>query len=135
MASTQIGQDNVALVRRGFEAFGTGDIATLTELFHPDATWHAPAVGVLGGDRIGRDAIFAMFGMLGQETNGTFRAIPSTFAAAGDDQVFVRVYATGTRNDKSLESDEMLVFTLAEGKLRDVRFFMFDYPGNVAFWS
>jgi ketosteroid isomerase-like protein len=109
-------------------------MATLGQLFHPDATWSAPAVGVLGGDQKGRDAIFAMFGTLGRETNGTFRVVPSTFAADGD-QVFVRVTATGTRNGTTLESDEVLIFTLAGGQVRDVRFFMFDYPGNVAFWS
>lgn len=134
MATTQVEQDNATLVRRGFEAFSTGDMAALDQLFHPAATWSAPPVGVLGGDQTGRDAIFAMFGTLGRETNGSFKVVPSTFASAGD-QVFVRATATGTRNGKTIASDEVLIFTLADGKVRDVRFYMFDYPGNVAFWS
>ena len=134
MASTEVGQDNAALVRRGFEAFGTGDMAALTQLFHPDATWSAPPVGVLGGDRKGRDDIFAMFATLGRETNCSFKVVPSAFAPA-DDQVFVRCTATGTRNGTTLESDEVLIFSLADGQVRDVRFFMYDYPGNVTFWS
>jgi uncharacterized protein len=134
MATTQVEQDNATLVRRGFEAFASGDMATLGQLFHPDATWSAPPVGVLGADQTGRDAIFAMFGTLGRETNGSFKVVPSAFASAGD-QVFVRATATGTRNGKTIDSDEVLIFTLAGGQVRNVRFFMFDYPGNVAFWS
>jgi uncharacterized protein len=134
MATTQVEQDNVTLVRRGFQAFGESDMATLGRLFHPDATWSAPPVGVLGGDQRGRDAIFAMFAALGRETNGSFTVAPSAFAAAGD-QVFVHTIATGARNGKALASDEVLIFTVSEGTVRDVHFYMFDYPANVAFWS
>ena len=75
-----------------------------------------------------------MFAAIGRETNGSFTVAPSAFAATGD-QVFAHAIATGTRNGKTLASDEVLIFTLAEGKVRNVRFYMYDYPGNVAFWS
>jgi ketosteroid isomerase-like protein len=127
-------QENIALVRRGFEAFGAQDMATLTELFADDATWRSAPTGVLGGDRIGRNDIFTMFGTLGQETRGDFKVVPHTFAASGD-QVFVSATATGTRNGKTLESDEVLVFTLAGGQVRNVQFFMHDHAANAAFWA
>jgi len=44
-------EQNVATVRRGFQAFTDRDMATLSELFHPDAKWHSAPTGVLGGDR------------------------------------------------------------------------------------
>ncbi len=31
---------NIELSRRGYAAFGTGDMATLTELIADDAVWH-----------------------------------------------------------------------------------------------
>jgi ketosteroid isomerase-like protein len=34
--------DNADLVRRGYAAFSTGDMATLSELFASDAVWHVP---------------------------------------------------------------------------------------------
>ena len=134
MPATTVEQENIAAVRRGFEAFSAQDMATLTELFEPNATWRSAATGVLGGDRKGRDDIFAMFGTLGQETRGAFKVVPNTFAASGD-RVFVHATATGTRNGKSLESDEVLVFTLADGKVRNVQFYMHDHPANAAFWA
>jgi ketosteroid isomerase-like protein len=134
MPTTDVEQENIAAVQRGFQAFGAQDMAALTELFEPNATWGSVPTGVIGGDRNGRDDIFAMFATLGQETRGNFKVVPSTFAASGD-QVFVRCTATGTRNGQTLDSDEVLVFTLADGKVRDVRFFMHDYPANAGFWA
>ena len=134
MPATDVDQENIALVRRGFEAFGAQDMAALTKLFADDATWRSAPTGVLGGDRTGRNDIFTMFGILGQETRGDFKVVPHTFAASGD-QVFVRATATGTRNGKSIESDEVLVFTLAGGQVRNVQFFMHDHEANAAFWA
>lgn len=134
MPTTDLEQENIASVRRGFEAFGAQDMAALTELFEPDATWKSAPTGVLGGDRKGRDDVFTMFGILGQETRGQFKVVPRTFAASGD-QVFVRATATGTRNGKSLDADQVLVFTVVNGKVRNVQFFMHDHPGNADFWK
>ena len=33
---------NAAIVRRGYEAFGTGNLKTLTELLGDDVSWHTP---------------------------------------------------------------------------------------------
>lgn len=134
MPTTDVEQENLAQVRRGFEAFGAQDMATLTQLFTEDATWRSAPTGVLGGDRTGRSDIFTMFGILGQETRGNFKVVPHTFAASGD-QVFVRATATAARNGKTLESDEVLVFTLADGQVRNVQFFMHDHAANAAFWA
>jgi uncharacterized protein len=134
MATTNVEQDNVASVRRGFEAFRNRDMATLTELFDQDAKWRTAPTGVLRGDRSGRDDIFAMFAQLGEETQGTFSVRPLGFAAGGD-QVFVEAIATGQRNGKTLNSDEVLIFTLADGKVREVKLFTHDYPATIEFWQ
>jgi len=34
---------NAAIVRRGYEAFETGDLKTLTELFGDNVSWHRGA--------------------------------------------------------------------------------------------
>jgi ketosteroid isomerase-like protein len=66
--------ENLAIVRRGYEAFNKGDMETLTELFDEGAAWHLPGRSSLAGDHEGRDAAFAYFAQLGQETGGTFQA-------------------------------------------------------------
>ena len=37
------GDKNVELVRAGYAAFSTGDMATLNDLFAEDAVWHVRA--------------------------------------------------------------------------------------------
>ena len=31
---------NIAILRRGYDAFATGDVGTVSELIAPDAVWH-----------------------------------------------------------------------------------------------
>jgi ketosteroid isomerase-like protein len=134
MQLINVERENIAAVKRGFAAFSAQDMGTLTELFREDATWTAVPTGVLGATRTGRNDIFTMFALLGQETQGQFNVVPSAFAATGD-QVFARATATGTRNGKTIESDEVLVFTMENGQVRDVRFFMYDQSANADFWA
>ena len=66
-------EDNADLVRRGYAAFSTGDMATLSELFADDAVWHVPGSGSLSGAKHGRDAILAFFGELMARSGGTIK--------------------------------------------------------------
>ena len=65
--------ENAAIIRRGYEAFNTADINTLTELFAENAVWRTPGRGSLAGDHEGREATFAYFGQLGQQTEGNLQ--------------------------------------------------------------
>ena len=67
-------QGNAELVRRGYEAFNTADIATLTEIVDENASWHTPGRSPIAGEYQGRDAVFGQFGRYGAETGGTFKA-------------------------------------------------------------
>lgn len=64
-------QDNVDLVRRGFEAFNQADAAALAGMFADDAVQHMPGSALLAGDHKGRDAILGMYGQIGEETADT----------------------------------------------------------------
>jgi uncharacterized protein len=65
--------DNLSLLRDGYQAFAAGDMARLAELFADDIVWHSPGDNPPGEYR-GRDAVFALFARLAEETGGTFRA-------------------------------------------------------------
>jgi uncharacterized protein len=134
MTSTQVELDNIERIRKGFEAFAASDIATLSELFDANAVWRAEPTGVLVGDCDGRDAIFAMFVQMAQETAGTFRAVPTTLAASND-KVFVQTNATGERHGVTLNAGSVLVFTLADGRVREVHVYQEAPSQNAEFWS
>ena len=64
---------NATLLRKGYAAFGKGDMATLTDLFSEDVVWHLPGNNQLSGVHRGRDAVFAIFARTTQLSGGTFK--------------------------------------------------------------
>jgi ketosteroid isomerase-like protein len=132
--AAQVGQDNVALIKRGYEAFGAGDMATLSGLYHPDAVFSSWPHGAAEGNYRGRDAIFAFFAELFTESKGTFKVVPMTIAAA-DDRVFVLQDVAGERNGYALRDNSVMVFTLADGLVTEMREFYVPGTGAEAFWS
>jgi ketosteroid isomerase-like protein len=127
-------QEDVAVVRRGYEAFNTGDMETLSELFDEGASWHTPGHGSLAGDHEGREATFAYFGQLGGQTQGSFRATLER-VTAGDGRVIGIHHNTGERNGKQLDVECCLVFELKDGKVVDGREHFEDLYAWDDFWS
>ncbi len=125
---------NIAVIRRGFEAFAKGDIATLKTLFAANANWHAVGTGILPGNYRGAQAILEFFGKIGHETGGTMRVEPQTMAASGD-HVFVLERITGTRKGKTQDTKAVLVFKLDKGVVTEVAEFQHDHPAASQFWS
>ena len=79
--------ENVAIMRRAYEAFNAADIDTLTELFDESVVWHLPGRSSMAEDYQGRDATLAYFGQIGERTGGTFQAELQELFAAGDGRV------------------------------------------------
>src|SRR3954449_3646674 len=107
--------ENVAVMRRAYEAFNTGDIDTLTELFDERAVWHLPGRSSFADDYQGRDATLEYFGQLAQETGGTFRAELKHLAADDDGHVVGIHRSTGDRNGKHLDVAESIDITPRPG--------------------
>ena len=127
--------ENAELVRRGYEAFNSGDMATLTELFDESASWHTPGRGSLAGDHEGRDAAFAYFGQLGEQTGGTFKA-ELRFVTADDEGRVVGIHHTsGERDGRHLDVDCCLVFEIKDGRIVDGREHFGDLYAWDEFWS
>ncbi|HEY1370286.1 MAG TPA: nuclear transport factor 2 family protein [Gaiellaceae bacterium] len=104
-------QRNADLVRRGYEAFNTGDVNTLLELIREDAVFYQPGANAVSGDHRGRDAVLAYFGQLAQRSGGTFRAdIEQLYAS--DRAVVVVHHATGESDGRALDTRTALIFTI-----------------------
>ena len=127
--------ENVATMRRAYEAFNTGDIETLTELFDETAVWHLPGRSSMATDYQGRDATLAYFGRIGQETGGTFRAELEDLTADDDDRVVGIHRSTGERNGKHLDVGDCIVFQLKDGRITDGREHFEDLYAWDEFWS
>lgn len=131
---TNVAQMNVALMRRAVDAFGAGDMATLTELFAPDLKWHIPGRSAVAGDYVGRDAVFGFFGKMAALTNGTVRTAAREII--GDERGGVIIANdTGERNGKKLDAILLLRVHIVGGKLVEAWEHIADLYAYDEFWS
>jgi ketosteroid isomerase-like protein len=114
-----MGHPNEDLIRRGYDAFSSGDMQTLRELFHPDIVWHAPGRSQLAGDYQGVDAVLGFFGQTMELTGGTFRV--EVHDVVANDQHAVGLNSVhAERAGKTLEDYNTLVFHVRDGEVTEV---------------
>jgi uncharacterized protein len=127
--------ENVAIMQRAYDAFNSGDINTLTEIFDESAVWHLPGRSSMANDYQGRDATLAYFGQLAQETGGTFRAELERLLADEDGRVVGIQRSTADRDGKHLDVRDSIVFQLRDGRITDGREHFEDLYAWDEFWS
>src|SRR5262249_36335896 len=102
---------NERAVRRLFDAFARKDGFGLRGLFAENAVWHVPGESLMAGTYEGREAIFRFLGRLPKETGGTYgsRLID---VLASDERAAALYRATGRRDGRTLDLDQLLLFRL-----------------------
>jgi ketosteroid isomerase-like protein len=126
---------NAAIVRRGCEAFATGDLETLVELVGDEVSWHTPGRSPLAGDVVGRDAVLARLGRYAAETGGTFRAALRRVLTDEDGRVIVIQHAVADRGGRHLDVFACIVFELENGRIVDGREHVYDLQAWDEFWA
>ena len=127
--------EDAEVVRRGYEAFNSADMKTLTEIFDESASWHTPGRGPLAGDQKGREATFAQFGRYVGETGGTFKATLQRVLKSDDGRVVGIHHNTAERDGKHLDVDCCIDFELKDGRIVDGSEHFFDLYAWDEFWS
>ena len=126
--------ENVELVRRGYAAFNSGDMATLSDMFAEDAVWHVAGSGVLSGTKQGRDAVLAYFGELGARTQGSFQANLEDVVGGANYTVAIQ-HTRGENNGKTLDMATVITFVVRDGKITEGREFFEDSAKAADFWT
>jgi ketosteroid isomerase-like protein len=127
--------ENVAIMQRAYDAFNSGDMDTLIEIFDESIVWHLPGTSSMAKDYQGRDATLAYFGQIGQETGGTFRAELQRLLSDADNHVVGIQRSTGERDGKRLDVGNCIVFELKDGRVIDGREHFHDLYAWDEFWS
>ena len=120
-------QENVDLLRRGYEAFGAGDLDYVLDQLDPDVDWYPAIAPILGVETLrGRDAVRRFFRRDLFEGFDQFRAEPLSFEDLGGDFVLVMVRYTGRGESSGIEMDQTFatLYELRGGKTVTMR----DYP-------
>lgn len=124
-----------ALVRRGYEAFSSGDWQTLSEMLAVDAVHHVPGNHPLSGHHKGRDACLALYRHFGEETEGTFRVTLRDLFADGRGHVVAVHEQRADRHDRGMEIRGALFFTIVGGKITDIDELSEDIDAENEFWA
>ena len=126
--------ENEALVRRIFDAFASKEGFALRGLFAEDAEWNVPGRGVMAGMYRGRDEIFRFLARLPKETEGTYSSeLVDVLASEGRAAALYR--ARGTRHERTLELDQVLLFTIEGGLVLEVLALPSDPEAFEVFWA
>jgi uncharacterized protein len=126
---------NIQRSRRAYEAFGKGDMATVSELLADDVVWHVGGNGPLTGDYKGKDAVFGFFGKLMQLTGGSFK-LEIHDILANDDHSVTLVRETAEKDGKKWDSRSVHIsHPDSEGRIKEFWVFSEDQAAADAFFS
>jgi ketosteroid isomerase-like protein len=126
--------ESEAIVRRIFDAFARKEGLVLRGLFAEDAVWTVPGRGVMAGVYRGRESIFRFLVRLPKETDGTYGS--ELLDVLTSDQRAAALYrARGTRHGRTLELDQVLLFTIECGLVREVLALPSDPEAFETFWA
>ena len=125
---------NRALVRRIMDAFANKEGFALRDCFAEDAIWHVPGDGVMSGTYRGRTQIFRFLARLPKLTDGTYR---STFidALSSEERGAGLYRAMGEREGRSIDIDQLLLFTIRDGVVTEVLALPSDPAAFERFWA
>ena len=126
--------ESEAIVRRIFDAFARKEGLALRGLFAEDAVWTVPGHGAMAGVYRGRESIFRFLARLSKETEGTYGSELLDVLTSG--QRAAALYrARGTRHGRTLELDQVLLFTIEGGLVREVLALPSDPEAFETFWA
>ena len=125
---------NLAVFRRVYEAFTSGDMDTLAELLAEDVVWHTPGQHPIAGDYTGRAATLESFQRELELTGGTY-SVELHDVLANDEHTVALLHVTAARDHKRLDQSYALVFHIHQGRITEAWELWTDQAACDSFWS
>jgi ketosteroid isomerase-like protein len=122
------------IVRRGYQAFGEGDMETLGSLYTPDVVQRVPGNNPMSGEYKGVDAVMGLYAKLFESSGGTFSVDLKSVKTEGDKVVSVHG-AKAEREGKTLDVDESIEFSFSGDKISVLDVTYSDEAAEDDFWG
>jgi uncharacterized protein len=126
--------ENLDLIRRGYEAFGRGDITSVLGILDPNIHWHVPGRSPLSGDYKGHDEVIAFFTKTQELAAGTF-SIEINDMLASKQRVVVLCTVSAQRHGQDWSTPEVHVWRVMNGQAVEFREYQGDQQAEDEFWS
>jgi ketosteroid isomerase-like protein len=113
---------NSDAVRRGYDAFNSGDIDTVRQIFADDIRWEGPNTdGVpMSGVNEGNDAVIQALGQIGENFE-TFQVSPDELVEEGDTIVVLSHLDGKTRSGNEVKLPGVEVWRMTDGTAKRVQ--------------
>ena len=114
--------ENSDALRRGYDAFNSGDAATVAELYSDDVVWEGPnSEGVpMSGKHEGKDAVMQALGQIG-ELFESFNVSPDELVEEGDTIVVLSHITATTKSGNEIRSPGVEIWRFSGGKVNRVQ--------------
>jgi ketosteroid isomerase-like protein len=113
--------ENSDALKRGYDAFNSGDAEVLAELYTDDVTWEGPNTqGVpMSGKNEGKDAVLQALGQIGEQFE-SFRVSPDEMVEQGDTIVVLSHVEAKTKSGNEVKGPTVEVWRMSGGKANRV---------------
>jgi uncharacterized protein len=101
-------EDNIELVKKGYEAFAAGDVETVMSLFDDDIEWVQPGDSAISGTYRGKAELGDYLGKLAEKSTTV-----KVHRLLADGDMVVALTEVSVGNETGYDAD---VFTLRDGK-------------------
>ena len=127
-------EPNGTIIRKAYEDFAKGDIASVFAALDAAITWHVPGHSPLSGDFTGHDQVGGFFRRTMELSQGAFSIDVRNVLTDGD-LVVVLVTVNAQRHGVSASFPEVHVWRLRNGKAIEFREYQGDEQREDQFWS
>ena len=116
-------QENVEIVRRGFDAYNAGDLNALREFYDPDVVWHHLEGWPEPGPSVGRDAVLREVEQLREAWQEGDSLEPVSDFREAANQVLVRMAWRGSGRGPDAAMEFTYLFTLRNRRAITIEMF------------
>jgi uncharacterized protein len=115
-----VAHPNEDLIRKAYDAFGSGDRDTIEELFADNIAFHVSGRNSLSGDHMGKEQVFELFARLAEISEKSFRTELHDVLANDEHAVALQRWTAQREGKASLEDRNVSVFHIRGGKITEV---------------
>jgi len=124
-----------AVVRRFYQAFVTGDMATVDSLMTEDVSFHVPGTGSNAGDYQDKEAVFGFFGKPVDTTGGSLKLVLLDVMAGEDHVAALANYRAEREGRAPLQNNLVQLMKLRDGRIAQSWFHSRNQYEVDAFWA
>jgi ketosteroid isomerase-like protein len=114
--------ENSDALKRGYDAFNSGDAETVAELYTDDVTWEGPNTSGLpmSGKHEGKDAVLQALGQIGEQFE-RFHVSPDEMVEEGGTIVVLSHIEGRTKSGNEVQTPGVEVWYMEGGKANGVK--------------